>query len=42
MAYSNTELPVGDIVTGRPSHGGNEAKIFIMPILGGKINFFAF
>jgi len=25
---------------GRPSHGGNEAEIFIIAILGGKENLF--
>jgi len=28
-------------IQGRPSHGGNEAEIFIIPILGGEIlNFY--
>jgi len=39
----NITIPIVVIIViqGHPSQGGNEAEIFIIVILGGKISFFA-
>ena len=39
MAYDYSDYAIGNL-QGRPSHGGNEAEIFIIPILGGNFEFF--